>query len=160
MSTSLAQGAREHLVQYAPLRSLLGSGKGFPTWIFRGQDDQSKPYVNMEGTGQAALLLRQDGGWTTPNRHNTMSFPRLVVECYIDPERDAVGNEIGPDVMSRFQAIWTMVDRYLRNVDHSVVMWGDIRTLGCDRLDEWSVFALPDGGGIRVSRAGFGVTLG
>ena len=95
MSTSLAQGAREHLVQYAPLRVLLGSGKGFPTWIFRGQDDLSKPYVNMEGTGQAALLLRQDGGWTTPNRHNTMSFPRRVVERYIDPERDAVGNEIG-----------------------------------------------------------------
>lgn len=157
---SLAEGARSHLVQFAQVRALLGSGKGFSTWVFRGQDDQAKPYVNMEGTGAAAVLLRQQGGWGTPNRHNTMTFPRLVVEVYVDPARDSRGNELSPDVMGRFTDIWAVMDRYLRNMDHTEVVWGDIRTLGCDRLDEWSVFPLSDGGGIRVSRAAYGVTLG
>ncbi len=157
---SLAKAAREYLVQFPRLRALLGSGMGFETWIFRGQDDQAKPYVNMEGSGQAALLLRQDGGWATPNRHNTLEFPRLVVEVYVDPERDGLGNEIGPDVSDRMAQIWQTLDRHLRNVDHTEVWWGDLRTIGCDRLDTPSVFPFPDSGGIRIARAAYGVSVG
>lgn len=160
MAMSLAEGARAHLVQFSAVRAVLGSGKGFSTWVFRGQDDMAKPFVNMEGTGAAAVLVRQQGGWSSPNRHNTMTFPRLVVEVYVDPERDMHGNEISPDVMGRFTQIQAVLDRYLRNMDHREVMWGQVRTLSCDRLDEWSVFPLPDGGGIRVSRAAYAVTLG
>ena len=62
MAMSLVEGARAHLVQFPAVRAVLGSGKGFSTWVFRGQDDMAKPFVNMEGTGAAAVLVRQQGG--------------------------------------------------------------------------------------------------
>ena len=77
----------------------------------------------MEGTGAAAVLVRQQAGGPHPNRHNTMTFPRLVVEVTSIPSATCMAMR-SHRMMGRFHTDSGGADRYLRNMDHREVMWG------------------------------------
>lgn len=156
----IVAAARQHLLTSDRLVSLLGSGKGFDCWLFVGADDMAKPFVNMEGTQSACVLIREQGGWASPNQHNTMAFPQLVVEVYIDPVRDFQGNVLTPDLKPRFQPIHEEISRLLHRPQGKDEVWGDVRTLGSQQMDLWTYFRFTDTDGVGVSRATFGVVVG
>ena len=47
--------------------------------------------VVLDGTGLSAIVLTQGAGWASPDRVQSIEFPRLVVDCIADPQRDPTG---------------------------------------------------------------------
>lgn len=162
--TTLVVAARRHLVAQPNITSLVGSSATYANWIW-----QWKPYVSMEGTGKAGIVLAQRNGWATPNLHNTMAFPQLQVEIYADVDRradlnpaDAVSAEL------RAEAVFLAVDKHLHLVgrDGAPWQWGataestGVRVLSSHRLGEPEYAEVPDGDGLVRCLARYGVTLG
>src|SRR4051794_7454857 len=82
---NLVVASRRMLALQTDLTDLLGPGtlvSTYAVWIF-----QWKPFISVEGTGQASIVLSQRGGWATPNETNTMAFPVLQCEVFVDPQR-------------------------------------------------------------------------
>lgn len=156
----IVAAARQHLMSSEELLALLGSGRGFDRWLFIGPFEQSNPYVQMDGTQQAAIVLSEGRSWATPNAHNTMQFPTLQVRVYVDPVRDSAGNALTADLKPRFVPIHNEVTRLLHRPQGDVEMWGDVRTLGCQQLTSWSYMKFADTDGTAFSTAMFGLVLG
>lgn len=156
----IVAAARAHLLTNSQLLALLGSGSGFAHWIFVGADDLAMPFVQIEGSQKACVLLRQQGDWASPNPHNSMTFPLLVVEIFVDPLRDSVGNIVSPDLKGRFEPIQKEIVKMLHRPQGDVQTWGTVRTLGSQQIDSWSYFTLSETDGTGVARSGFGLSLG
>lgn len=158
--TSLVAAARDKLAGESTVTALLGSDTEFTVWIF-----EDRLFARVEGTESVALVLRQRGSWTSPNGHNTLRFPRLLVEVYVDPTRDSDGmvtDVVGADL--RGDAVYRAVDAVLHRAAQEAQTWGTgdraLRTVGCQRLDEPEPADVPDGDGLRVLRVNYGVTVG
>lgn len=160
MSIDIVLAARRYLAESEELTDLLGSGSGFDTWIFRGQDASARPMVPMEGTKSAAVVLWLDGDWSQSNRHNTMRFPALAVDVYIDPGRDTSANVTQPNLLPRFQEVWEVLDTLLHRPDHREMQWDSLRVLTSHKLAGHKVYPFNDTDGVRFSRSRFSITLG
>jgi hypothetical protein len=165
MAGDVGGGAVQYLRQFSDITSLLGyfppddpisPNAGLP-WIFK--DDI---LVTMEGTGRAALACAQQGGWGVPQPMTTSRWQRLSVTVHIDAQRDADQNIIESSGMTkeRGYAIFNAVQKHLQRTDPDAVMWGDIRTVGCQLLSEagpWSDVA--DGDHYLMAQAFYGVLV-
>lgn len=118
-------------------------------------------WMQMEGTQSTAAVIGNDGGWAGPNLHNTLRFPRITVDVYADPRRDAGGNLRDPgEVRRRINHAYQVIDRYLHRPEGGAEMWGSIRTLACARTIEPVITSVPDGGGLLRLFVAYGVTEG
>ena len=160
MTADVVIAARRHLAASSDPTDLLGSGQGYDTWIFPGQDSGAAPHVPIEGTGEAAIVIWASGGWTSPNRHNTMWFPRLFVDVYVDPERDAGNNIQNPYVRDRLVEIWTVVDSLLHYPQAGEITWDDMRILSSVKAAEWEVRPFKETDGAVFSAAMYSVAVG
>lgn len=158
MTMDVVAAAQNYLASDSTLVALLGSSTAYATWIFQGIDETTEPWVNMEGTGKACVMVWQQGGWTAPNLHNNMHFPKLNVEVFADPLRDAMGNVISRDIRSIFKPIWDELDRLLHRPQGGSLLWGDLWINNTIALEEWDVFPWSDADGVKISRKSFAVT--
>jgi hypothetical protein len=159
MTMNIVRAAYEWLAASDDLTDLLGNSTLWGPWIFQGVDETSEPYVAMEGTSAACVMVWQQGGWSAPNTHNTMKFPKLNVEVYLDPPRDAARNVIDRDVVSQFQPIWDQLDKLLHRPQGGDMLWGTRRVLGSHAQNgAWDIFPNPDTDGVKVSRNSFAIT--
>lgn len=155
MSDDLLSAAQQHLASQAPLTALLGSDTTFDTYIFR-----EELLAPIETTGQAALCLLQQNQWAEPNVHNTLRFPTLVVEIYVDPTRDSEGNPTTTSVSDRIDSIFRVVDQYLHRPQGGEQLWGDLLTYGCSRASEPDRFPWADVDKTQVVRVTYNVNMG
>jgi hypothetical protein len=81
--------AYRHLAGFSDFTSLLGTNSVFPFWLF-----QHNLHVVVESTSKEAAVLQVEGNWTSANNHNSARFPRLHLEVYSDPTRDANRNVV------------------------------------------------------------------
>lgn len=158
-SLDLVTAARRHLVADTALAALVGTSPAFQVWVFRW-----RPYVIVEGTGQAAVVLAQRAGWQSPNMHNNMEFPRLQVEVWADLERDVNGNPASRTAEDLASDVLREVSRILHHPRGDLQEWGDtngkIRVLRSTRLDEMDIVDVPNGDGLVRGTVNFGVVLG
>lgn len=160
MALDLVTAVRRQLALETSVTSLLGSDSTYSTWIFRW-----RPYVSVEGTESAAVVLAQRGGWTAPNQHNTMEFPRLQVEIFVDPPRDGAGHpQHATAAEEGAYTIWRALDAVLHRPQGGAIEWGDhngkLRVLGSHRLGELDVVDVPEGDGMVRGLVSYGVNLG
>jgi len=160
MTTDLTIAARRELKGVNAVTSLLGSSAEWDTWIWRW-----RPYVSIEGTGSAGIVLSIRGGWTSPNQHNTAQFPRLQVEVYADVDRDPSLNPLSRTAEEKALAICQVVDAVFHIPQGGVLMWGngdanDLRIVGSLRLTEPDVVEVPEGDGMVRATVSYGVNLG
>jgi len=146
---------RRHLAEQEDLTALLGSGNGYDTWIF-----QNRLYVPVEQTGKAALLIRQQGSWSSPNAHNTVRFPMIVIEVYVDPKRDDLRNSVSFNLQPQIDEIFQELDKALHRAKGKVEMWSTLRTLGSERMSEPDYFPQQDTENVWVARVTYAVTTG
>ncbi len=111
--------ARRHLVSFSTVREVLGPETGDTVWLF-----VRSLGVLVEGSGLAAAVLSAEGGWTRPNRHNTASFPRLVVAIYADPTRGSNGEIVRYDAEVRARRAWLAFDAVLHRPTGFSEVWG------------------------------------
>ena len=159
VSIDIVLAARRYLSASTALTTILGTGSGFDSWIFRGQDSTARPMVPMEGTKRAAVVLWPDGDWTQSNRHNTMGFPTLSVDVYIDPGRDLASNVTQPNLLPRFQEIWEVLDSLLHVPSHTDLQWDSLRVLTSHKIAGHKIYPFTDTDGVRFSRSKFAITL-
>lgn len=121
---------------------------------------QYRLWVRMEGSEKTSVVIAHDGGWAAPNIYNTMRFPRLLLNVWADPLRDAQKNNIDPAVQRRAQNVFDVFDQQLHRTAGADVMWGTLRILSCVRLTEPTVIEVPDGDGLIRLQAYYAVTQG
>ncbi len=153
----LVQGAVKYLLGFYDVSTSLGvyADTGAP-WLF-----QHTLWVTVEGSSSTAAVIARAGGWAGANQHNTMRFPRLALEIYADPIRDAAGNITDPgEAYRRIESVFDTFDRLLHRPASATQMWGEIRTIGSQRLGEPNVYPVPDGGGVLRLETFYGLAIG
>lgn len=163
-STDLALAARRKLASVPGVVGALGSffaSGSAEVWLF-----VRELQVVVEGSGQAAAVLREDGAWARPNPHNTARFPRLSVEIYADCSRDANGAIARRDAEARARTVWGQFNSFLHRVDGFSEVWGStstdpgMRVWGSQLMSLPDVFDVPDWDGGKRLHGHFGLNVG
>lgn len=116
--------------------------------------------VPMEQSQQIAVVVEHEGGWATPNLHNTLRFPRLLINVWADPLRDADGNNNDPRVRARANDCFEIIDKFMHLSAGADLMFGPIRVVDCVRLTEPVTDLVRDGDGMVLLRAYYAATQG
>lgn len=117
-------------------------------------------WTRMEGSQKTSIVVARDGGWATPNVHNTLRFPRLVLNVWADPLRDSQNNNVDPRVQSRAYAAFEIADKYLHMTAGPERWFGDIRVVSCVRLTEPIIYDVQDGDGLVRLQSFYAITQG
>jgi hypothetical protein len=131
-------------------------------WLFvrELQTDQ------VEGSGKAAAVLREEGAWARPNQHNTARFPRLSLEIFADASRDMNGAVVRRDAEQRARAVWERFDAVLHRVDGFSEIWGStssdpgIRVWGSQLMSLPDVYDINDWVGGKRLQCHYGLNTG
>lgn len=152
----LVQGAAKYLLDQPGIVAVLGATPAGSPWLF-----QHELYVTVQGTSSTAAVIAYGGGWSGANTHNTMRFPRLSLELYVDPQRDAAQNVTLPgEVHRRLHAAFAVFDSFLHRPQGEVQYWGTVRTLSSSRSAEPTVYAVPDGNGLLRAQVFYAIEQG
>jgi hypothetical protein len=168
-----ATGAWYFLSQFEDVTSLLGSFSGADPnpanagqpWLF-SDTESNDMLARVQGTSQAAVVLAGFGQWAGPAAMSGQQFPRLRVDIWVDPARDAGGNitESAIYTASRGLAVAQAIHHRLQRKDSDSVMFGDMCTIGCQALTfppQFTRITPPAGGGDWLQRgfAYYGLTV-
>lgn len=147
----LETAARKHLLDFDSIRVLVKDR----VWKYR-------PEEALEGTGQAAIVVRRSGNWTKPGR-NSQEYPILVVECYADASRNPNAEMMQDDAEARCYQLAREVDRVLHQLGGQHRHWPEddpdegLYVIGCFRGSEATEPA--DKHGVKVVRMTFDVQV-
>jgi hypothetical protein len=148
--------------------ALLGAGVGpeeaaadaaVPLWVFQWETHGQV----AQGSGKGIVVVSERAGWTGPNRHNTLEFPRLQVEIYADSDRER-GFPDFKTAQARAKDIWRVVDLIFHRPDTGGITWGDVngsvRVVSSLRGAEPDIVPVPDGDGAQRLLVSYNVELG
>lgn len=144
-----------YLASKSDLTSALGSDSVYDFWLFR-----ERLQATVEQSSSAAVVIDIVGGWTAPNTHNTMSFPRLLVLIYADSSRDVARNITEDDSRDLADEVFALIDKYLHLPGQAGFEWGDTRILRSTRLSEPVATPVQDGAGMTLVTAYYGLGIG
>lgn len=159
---SIGSGAAQYLSGFSDVTSLLGA------FDVADPTNPSVPYVfndsmlvTLEGTAACAIVCIDQGGWSVPVPLTTPHFCRLTLQVWVDPLRDSDNNIIETSGLTKQRGgqVWAAADSHLHRTNPDVVTWGNMVTVGCERLVEPSWVLKPDGDGIWVGTSFYGVLV-
>lgn len=152
----LVQGAVKWLTDLPDVVAVLGAQYGGIAWLF-----QHHLQVVVEGTSSTAAVIARAGGWAGANLHNTMRFPRLSLDLYVDPQRDAAHHVTDHgEAQRRIEAAYLVFDTHLHRPQSQALMWGTVRTISCTRLAEPTVYPMPETDGVLRLQVHYAVAQG
>ena len=105
--------------------------------------------VSPQGGGGYAIVVRRAPGWAQPDRVKTSEFPRLMVECYADPDRNSDGTKKVENGTDKAWGLFRVVDQLLHARRDE--FWGaggtdaGLRIITCARDSEPTVLGGPTG---------------
>lgn len=152
----LVQGAYTYLVAQPDILAVLGTYSTGEPWLWPHQ-----LWATVENSQSNAAIITRQPGWSSPNLHNTLRFPRIGIEITCDPIRDQGNNVSDPnEVLRRCEAVYRVFDKYLHRPAGGDQMWGTVRTITCTRLVEPFIYPVADGNGMTRLTVSYGVTEG
>lgn len=153
---------RKFLACQEDIGSYIDTDSKWDIYIFQ----ESLP-IRMESTQKIALVLRQEGFWTSPNTYNTMRFPRLITEFWCDPPRDAAANVVNwVSAKRQIQKTHAYIDLFLHSVTSEAVWWPSFtdpqrfRVISSKRQGELEYFPVSDGNGLLRATCSYALTTG
>lgn len=164
MPDDTTQGLLAFLSQQADVLGSVGfdDEKGIP-FIFQPAIDsinQPRPYIDMEGTGTAAIVVSQQGSWTSPNLYNTLKFPRIRIDIWSDSPRDSMGHVTREtEARTRIYNIDNILDTYLHRPDGESVAWRNVVSVSCVRLTEVSIVQSKESNKVLIGTALFAASV-
>lgn len=149
-------GAAAWLLGFPDIVATLGRYPDGTPWLF-----QHTLWQVIEGSSATGALLSLAGGWAAANDYNRMSFPRISLEIFADPQRDAGHNVTAPgEAQRRAYNTFRIFDFHLHRPASDVAWWGNLRTIDCTRLTEPVSYPVPDGDGLIRLQVFYAVTVG
>lgn len=159
--TDIVAAARAFLASQQEIYTVLGSDEIWDLWLF-----QETLYTRVESTQKTACVLKLANGWTAPNAHNTLRFPRLQTDFYADPDRDLGDNNKAPlSAKDKILAAHAVVDRFLHDTVNSEIWWPDInspyaaRIIRSVRQGELEFNPFSDGDGMQKATVFYAIGL-
>jgi hypothetical protein len=120
--TRLTVALRNFLVQTPEMQNLvsagtIGHGVHWPDgWVFA---DMS--YASIEKySAKAMIVLTESGNYNPMNVYNTMQFPRVLLDIWASPTRDANGSPIKDDADNIAENIFSQIKHYV-HITHPAV---------------------------------------
>lgn len=155
---TLSIAVATYLAAQTDITSLLGSTESDVPWIIPDQ----LIGVRVEGSSSAALVTRTDEGeWASANQNNTMYFPRLMVDIYVDPTRNARRAVLDlKEADRRLKAIWVALDKHLHMSANLERTWSGVCILGSTRLAAPRPIPIPGGDGSVLGTVTYGMSIG
>lgn len=160
----VTQGLVAYLLQQSDVVNAVGADdeKGIP-YIFQPPIDatvQPRPYIDMEGTGDAAIVVSQQGSWSSANITNSLRFPRVRIDIWSDSPRDSMGHVTREsEARTRIYYIDNILDNYLHLIDGESRQWRDIAVVSCVRLTDVSIVASRDSDKVLIGTALFAASV-
>ena len=152
----IVQGAVKYLLSQPRCVAAVGTTDIGTPLIF-----QHQLFYPIEGKSTTAAVVTYNGGSESANLHNTMRFPRIMLELWADPLRNMGRNTVDPgEVWRRINAVFSIFDRALHRPQGGTQMWGSVRTISCQRMAEPIVYPVPDGDGMMRAATFYGVEQG
>jgi hypothetical protein len=102
MSMEIDTAVRRHLLMQPGVVGYVG------TKVFKNELLEA-----VDGTGGRAVVVRKNGGFSTPQSVNTDEFPSLVVDCWADCDRDPSGEIVVNNAIDKAYAVYRVVDALL-----------------------------------------------
>ena len=166
--TSLSLAARNLLGQDPALKALLGRSASWSTWVF-----DETPYARFEGTSKCLIVVNEEGTWTFPNEHNSMRFPKLIIDVWADPTRNPDKSVKVQDAKTKIEDIGKHLNRHFHLVDGGTptgmpFVWGTAEEIaaksgvvitGSQRLNGPEYSPVTDSQGSIMGRYEFGVNV-
>lgn len=152
----VVQGLVKHLLACPELVEVVGHFDNDTPWIF-----QDSLLVRMESTsGQTAAVVSYAGGWGPAEDTGSVRRPRLALELWADPIRDAAHNAVTPsETRLRLFVVFEAFDRQIRLARGGQTCWGSVRVTSCTRLGEPTIYPVPDGDGLLRGQALYAVSV-
>ena len=153
--SSIVPAIQAELKADATVLSLVGTSDNIPFIL------QCSPQGLIEGTESGAVVIAIKGSWRSGSPLHPERFPKIEIEVWMDPVRDASGvaTESFPEVTGRALDLWEAVDNLLHRNDGEDVMFGTLKIGGSDRLVEPTFIEVPDGTGLVIGKALYGLTF-
>lgn len=165
--TRLTYAMTQELLKDPRITDYMGGSVTFPNWIF-----DTKNYAKVEGSQKGMIVIVQDGAYTAPNDHNTMRFPRIYVDVWVDPTRNADKSVKRDDADERIERIHQLISEHFHTVSMNLggmpLVWGSEADIaagkgvyvgGSIRQDEPSYADIANGDGGRMGTVIYGVNL-
>jgi hypothetical protein len=146
---------RRYLVSQPSVVAVLGGDALTPVWVF-----QDKLQTRIEGTSSVAMVVSQTGGWAAPMDSSKFAMPRITVEYYADPQRDANHAVTVQDARHKIYAAHDAVDEFLHSTDSREQYWDTLRIVSTSRLAEPIYAPWGDTDGAMQAQVQYGVVLG
>lgn len=136
----LVQGTVKFLKSISPVLNVVSTLTDGTPMIF--QDDIM---WNVEKGLTSALVVSDGGPYASANLHNTMRSRRILLEIWIGPELNVDGSVKNPaESRKRAEDTYHVVDKYLFRPYNKEVLFGTLRTIACDRLGDYVLYAVDD----------------
>lgn len=147
-------------IQALVAEGVIGKDSGWVNgWIF-----DSALSVRMESTQKCAIVVSYGGGWLPPLEDGLTRFPRVVVDIWADPLRDAsTGSVLEDDAADKAFRVYHEVRKVLHRIDRSgpggsSIYFGDLRISSSVAADEPELHKVTDGNGAKMLRCVFNIT--
>lgn len=151
----LVQGAARYLKAESTVLAVVGRTEMGTPMVF-----QYAPIGPIEGTSMTAAVLGYGGGWAGGNDHNTLRFPRLSLELWVDPYRRDGHMHLPEERYRRLDVVFQAFDRLLHRVGGGEQWWGTVRTISSLRAAEPVIFTVPDGDGLLRAQVFYNIEMG
>lgn len=128
---------RRELLRDMTVASYVGT-KVFRHTVWERLDNQTKPHGDISGS--RAVMVKRFGGWSTPDRIKTPEWPRVLIECWSDCDRNDDGEMKEDNGIDNAYAVYRAVDNALRAKGPG--RWGQrsdnpgLEVIGLQRLEE------------------------
>ena len=125
MSTILTDRVVKYLLDQDDVAAVVIRSKDYPEgWIF--EDDI---YGKVASTGQCAIVISEVGQHASPNQHNTMRFPNLLVDVWADVSRNADLSVKRKDAQARAERVHKILRKHFDlkpngRLDGGFLVWG------------------------------------
>ena len=151
----VVQGVYTYLSSLPDVVSLLGTSDSGMPFLYNG-----KIYHSMAGTSSCAVVVIDSGGWAAPNTSNTAEFPRIGIEVWSDPPRDANGIVTEPtEARTRAKAVYQVFNKYLHVPYSTILNFGGVLAFGSIRLGEPSWMQDPDKDQVGKLTTFYGISM-
>lgn len=155
-TSRLASAMRNYAVTFPSITDLLGQDDDGTPWIF-----VDNLFAVVESTSKSAIVISESGPWATPNMHNTMDFPRFIVNIWSDPTRDPTTKAvITPDAKIKAKAVFDAFNAVFHDTEHIHQQWDGVRVIDSLLRERLTYLPVRDGQNMINAQAIYGATIG